>query len=203
MHAVAAVRHSNHVPGGRAQQARIIVHPEAPARETRYRRVEDTLLPGRIRTQHDLTGHRTVLDLGEPLAALDHIIVDEQLRHMFHAQLGLRAGCSGQDRQCDAPGENAHPLFPFHSQSPLFGAILGTGGGGGVVVDGRLLEGRSGVAGEWGHSPLPGTLAAASIFVPPKSMPMRMRLLSEGGGWPAASRGVRSGRARRTGSSGR
>ena len=37
----------------------------------------------------------------------------------------------------------------------VFGAILGTGCGGGVVVDGRTIEGRNGVAGEWGHSPLP------------------------------------------------
>ena len=37
----------------------------------------------------------------------------------------------------------------------VFGAILGTGCGGGVVVDGRTIEGRNGVAGEWGHTPLP------------------------------------------------
>ncbi|MDO1559920.1 ROK family protein [Brevundimonas sp. 2R-24] len=37
----------------------------------------------------------------------------------------------------------------------VFAAILGTGCGGGVVVDGRLLEGRNGMAAEWGHNPLP------------------------------------------------
>jgi fructokinase len=37
----------------------------------------------------------------------------------------------------------------------VFGVILGTGVGGGVVVDGRLVAGHNGVAGEWGHSPLP------------------------------------------------
>ena len=37
----------------------------------------------------------------------------------------------------------------------VFGAILGTGCGGGVVIDGRLLSGASGIAGEWGHTPLP------------------------------------------------
>ncbi len=36
-----------------------------------------------------------------------------------------------------------------------FGVILGTGVGGGVVVDGRLRAGSNGVAGEWGHLPLP------------------------------------------------
>ena len=37
----------------------------------------------------------------------------------------------------------------------VFAAILGTGCGGGVVVDGRLIEGANGIAGEWGHTPLP------------------------------------------------
>ena len=37
----------------------------------------------------------------------------------------------------------------------VFGAILGTGVGGGVVVRGQLLPGCNAIAGEWGHSPLP------------------------------------------------
>jgi fructokinase len=37
----------------------------------------------------------------------------------------------------------------------VFAAILGTGCGGGVVVDGRIVEGRNGIGGEWGHTPLP------------------------------------------------
>lgn len=37
----------------------------------------------------------------------------------------------------------------------VFAAILGTGCGGGVVVDGKIIEGRNGFAGEWGHFPLP------------------------------------------------
>jgi fructokinase len=37
----------------------------------------------------------------------------------------------------------------------VFAAILGTGCGGGLVANGRLIEGRNGVAGEWGHNPLP------------------------------------------------
>src|SRR5918997_738770 len=37
----------------------------------------------------------------------------------------------------------------------VFAAILGTGVGGGLVVDGRIVEGRNGVGGEWGHTPLP------------------------------------------------
>jgi fructokinase len=37
----------------------------------------------------------------------------------------------------------------------VFGVILGTGTGGGVVVRGHALAGPNGVAGEWGHNPLP------------------------------------------------
>jgi len=37
----------------------------------------------------------------------------------------------------------------------VFGVILGTGVGGGVVVDGRVLNGANAIAGEWGHNPLP------------------------------------------------
>src|SRR5919106_5211073 len=37
----------------------------------------------------------------------------------------------------------------------VFGAILGTGAGGGIVVGGRVIEGHRGTAGEWGHVPLP------------------------------------------------
>jgi fructokinase len=38
----------------------------------------------------------------------------------------------------------------------VFGVIVGTGTGGGVVVDGRVLTGPNAVAGEWGHNALPG-----------------------------------------------
>jgi fructokinase len=37
----------------------------------------------------------------------------------------------------------------------VFGAILGTGVGGAIVVEGRLLTGLNRIGGEWGHNPLP------------------------------------------------
>jgi len=39
--------------------------------------------------------------------------------------------------------------------SVVFGVILGTGVGGGVVADGRAIEGANSIAGEWGHNTLP------------------------------------------------
>ncbi|HVB17977.1 MAG TPA: ROK family protein, partial [Stellaceae bacterium] len=37
----------------------------------------------------------------------------------------------------------------------VFGVILGTGVGGGIVIGGHLLVGINAIAGEWGHNPLP------------------------------------------------
>ena len=37
----------------------------------------------------------------------------------------------------------------------VFGVIIGTGVGGGVVVEGKVLSGPNAIAGEWGHNPLP------------------------------------------------
>src|SRR6266566_10066516 len=48
----------------------------------------------------------------------------------------------------------------------VFGVILGTGVGGGIVVDGRVLTGPNAIAGEWGHNPLP-LPADADLPLPP------------------------------------
>jgi fructokinase len=40
-------------------------------------------------------------------------------------------------------------------QPVVFGVILGTGCGGGIVVHGKVIQGPHRVAGEWGHNPLP------------------------------------------------
>ncbi len=37
----------------------------------------------------------------------------------------------------------------------VFAVILGTGVGGGIAVDGKVLDGANAIAGEWGHNPLP------------------------------------------------
>ena len=56
------------------------------------------------------------------------------------------ANCFALSEAIDGSGHGAHSVF---------GVILGTGTGGGVVVGGRVLEGRHRIAGEWGHNPLP------------------------------------------------
>jgi len=37
----------------------------------------------------------------------------------------------------------------------VFGVIIGTGTGGGLVIDRQVIDGHNGIAGEWGHNPLP------------------------------------------------
>lgn len=44
----------------------------------------------------------------------------------------------------------------------VFGVIIGTGTGGGIVVSGRVLTGANAIAGEWGHNPLPWPDASES-----------------------------------------
>lgn len=65
-------------------------------------------------------------------------------------RLANDANCLALSEAADGAGAGARVVFA---------AILGTGCGGGVVVDGALVEGRNGVAGEWGHSPLPWAAA--------------------------------------------
>jgi fructokinase len=57
------------------------------------------------------------------------------------------ANCFALSEATDGAGKDAHVVF---------GVILGTGTGGGVVVGGQVLQGAHGIAGEWGHNPLPG-----------------------------------------------
>ena len=56
------------------------------------------------------------------------------------------ANCFALSEACDGAARGARVVF---------GAILGTGVGGGIAVGQRIVEGRHGTAGEWGHTPLP------------------------------------------------
>ena len=56
------------------------------------------------------------------------------------------ANCFAVSEAADGAGAGARVVF---------GVIVGTGTGGGIVVDGRPLVGANAIAGEWGHNPLP------------------------------------------------
>ena len=56
------------------------------------------------------------------------------------------------DADCFALAEQRQGAGRGHRT--VFGVILGTGVGGGLVIDGKLLQGAGGYAGEWGHGPV-------------------------------------------------
>ncbi len=56
------------------------------------------------------------------------------------------------DADCFALAEAGRGAGRGHRN--VFGVILGTGVGGGLVIDGRILAGAGGYAGEWGHGPV-------------------------------------------------
>ena len=57
------------------------------------------------------------------------------------------------DANCFAVSEAADGAAT--GAATIFGVIVGTGTGAGVVVNGQVLTGPNGIAGEWGHNPLP------------------------------------------------
>lgn len=71
----------------------------------------------------------------------------------------------GNDADCFVLAEAA--VGAGRSHRIVFGAILGTGVGGGLVIDGRLVTGRGGYAGEWGHAPV----VATRVGTPPVELP--------------------------------
>jgi fructokinase len=62
------------------------------------------------------------------------------------ARFANDANCFALSEATDGAGAGA---------SVVFGVILGTGVGGGIVANGRILVGRNAIGGEWGHNPLP------------------------------------------------
>jgi len=61
-------------------------------------------------------------------------------------RLANDANCFALSEAVDGAGAGARAVF---------GVILGTGCGGGLVFDGALIDGPRGIGGEWGHNPLP------------------------------------------------
>ncbi len=61
-------------------------------------------------------------------------------------QISNDANCFALSEAVDGAAEGAEVVF---------GVILGTGVGAGIVVNGHVLTGPNGIAGEWGHNPLP------------------------------------------------
>jgi len=78
--------------------------------------------------------------IGRPLRADLEALLQREIR------LANDANCFALSEASDGAGRAAEVVF---------GVILGTGIGGGIVVRGHLLNGANAIAGEWGHNPLP------------------------------------------------
>jgi len=74
------------------------------------------------------------------------------LERDLEAALGREVRCAN-DANCFAISESTDGAAA--GTRVVFGVILGTGCGGGVVFDGSVHGGLNGLAGEWGHTPLP------------------------------------------------
>lgn len=76
----------------------------------------------------------------------------QPLRDDLEALLG-RSVCMANDANCFALSEATDGAGA--GAEVVFGVIMGTGCGAGVVVRGQVLTGPNAIAGEWGHNPLP------------------------------------------------
>jgi fructokinase len=71
---------------------------------------------------------------------------DLEARLGREVRLANDANCFAISEATDGAGAGA---------ASVFGVILGTGCGGGIVIGGRVVDGPRGIGGEWGHNPLP------------------------------------------------
>jgi fructokinase len=79
-------------------------------------------------------------------------LIGHPIRRDLEARLG-RPVRLANDANCFALSEATDGATQGHHC--VFGVILGTGVGAGLVVNGKLLLGPNAIAGEWGHNPLP------------------------------------------------
>lgn len=79
-------------------------------------------------------------------------LIGQPLLADLEARLGPRVRIAN-DADCLALSEAQDGAAA--GAATVFGVILGTGVGGGIVVNGQLLRGPNAIAGEWGHNPLP------------------------------------------------
>jgi fructokinase len=80
-------------------------------------------------------------------------LIGQPLKHDLEQALRREVRLAN-DANCFALSEAADGAGA--GMQTVFGVILGTGVGGGIVVDGKVLTGANAIAGEWGHNPLSG-----------------------------------------------
>lgn len=77
----------------------------------------------------------------------------QRMKDDLESMLGIKVEMAN-DADCFALAEARYGVVKdqFPEARIVFGVILGTGVGGGIVVDGRAIIGLQGIAGEWGHN---------------------------------------------------
>jgi fructokinase len=97
-------------------------------------------IPGAVSPATGLVKNANTVELiGHPLDQDLSTALDREVR------VANDANCFALSEATDGAGAGG---------AVVFGVILGTGVGGGIVVDGRILVGQHAIAGEWGHNPL-------------------------------------------------
>ncbi|HVL21672.1 MAG TPA: ROK family protein [Amaricoccus sp.] len=108
-----------------------------------------------------------VIEPGSGLGVVANIpcISGIPVRERLEAALGLPV-ILANDADCFALAEMAAGAGRGHSV--VFGIILGTGVGGGLVIEGRLVNAAGGFAGEWGHGPVAARIAGTPAVELPR-----------------------------------
>ena len=100
-------------------------------------------MPGSIARSGLVQGSNSIWLNGVPFQPLLEAALSRPVR------LANDANCFALSEAIDGAGRGARSVF---------GVIIGTGCGGGLVINGQIVEGLNGIAGEWGHNPLPWAL---------------------------------------------
>jgi len=137
-----------------------------PTPQGDYRAILEAIVGLVVETENEL-GRQGTVGLGTPGAlsqrtgllknsnsvCLNGQPIKQHLEAMLEREVRIAndANCFALSEAVDGAGQDAEVVF---------GVILGTGCGGGIVVDRHVLTGANAIAGEWGHNPLPLPTAA-------------------------------------------
>jgi fructokinase len=140
---------------------RIIARRRVPTPRGDYQGTLDALA-GLVETLESETGERATVGVGIPgtISPATGLVKNANsiwlIGHPLEQDLSARMGkpvrlandanCFALSEASDGAGEGA---------AVVFGVIVGTGTGGGIVVNGHVITGANAVAGEWGHNPMP------------------------------------------------
>jgi len=132
----------------------LVPHSYAGTRDLLLKAVSDLeAASGQTASAVGLSMPGAITATGEVLRAVNlPWMVQQPLKTDLAEQLGRPVGVAN-DANCFALSEAYDGAAA--GADAVFGVILGTGVGGGLVVNGRALAGANAIAGEWGHNPLP------------------------------------------------